>query len=43
MHSEDGEEDLRISNYYGKAPSFVGLLLAAAIVVLMFVLADGFS
>ena len=43
MHSEDGEEDLKISNYYGIAPTIAGILFAAGLVWLMFTLADGFA
>ena len=43
MHSEDGEEDLKISAYYGIVPTIVGVLFAAGLVWLMFALADGFA
>ena len=43
MHSEDGEEDLKISNYYGVAPAIVGVLFAAGLIWFLFSLADGFA
>ncbi|MEM0990535.1 MAG: hypothetical protein AAGK00_16830 [Pseudomonadota bacterium] len=43
MHSEDGEEDLKIASYYGSATTIAGILFAGAIITLMFFLADGFS
>lgn len=43
MHSEDGEEDLKISNYYGILPAVVGILFAGGLIWFMFSLADGFA
>ena len=43
MHSEDGEEDLKISNYYGVAPAIFGVLFAGGLIWFMFSLADGFA
>ena len=43
MHSEDGEEDLKIADYYGPAPAVAGILFAGLLIVLMFLLADGFA
>lgn len=44
MHSEDGEEDLRqIGSYYGVLPTILGLGFAAALIVFMFMVADGFA
>ena len=43
MHSEDGEEDLKVSNYYGPLPMIVGFLFAGGLIWFMFSLADGFA
>ena len=43
MHSEDGEEDLKISAYYGVMPTIAGVLFAVVLIWLMFTLADGFA
>ena len=43
MHSEDGEEDLKISTYYGIAPAVVGILFGGGVIWFMFAVADGFS
>lgn len=43
MHSEDGEEDQKISDYYGPLPMIVGLLFAAGLIWFMFAYADGFA
>ena len=43
MHSEDGEEDLKVSNYYGVFPMLAGLLFAGCLIWFMFRLADGFA
>lgn len=42
MHAED-EQDAEISKYYGIWPAIFGLLFAAAVIWMMFQLADGFS
>ncbi len=43
MHSEDSEEDKKVSNYYGVAPMIAGLLFAGGLIWFMFRLADGFA
>lgn len=43
MHSEDGEEDLKISAYYGALPTIAGALFAGGVIWFMFSLADGFA
>ncbi|MEM1298980.1 MAG: hypothetical protein AAGH68_06825 [Pseudomonadota bacterium] len=43
MHSEDGEEDLKVANYYGPITRIAGILFAGGIMWFMFALADGFA
>ena len=44
MHTEDGnEDDEHISGYYGIAPTIVGILFAAGLILFMFMVADGFA
>ena len=44
MHTEDGNEgDEHISGYYGVAPTIIGFAFAAALILFMFMLADGFA
>mgnify|MGYP000214988087 CR=1 FL=1 len=43
MHSEDGEEDLKVSDFYGPLPMIVGFLFAAGLIWFMFAYADGFA
>lgn len=43
MHSEDGEEDLKVSDFYGAWPMIIGFLFAAGLIWFMFAYADGFA
>ncbi len=43
MQGGDDEEDAKISNYYGAAPTIIGILFAGGVIWFMFALADGFA
>lgn len=43
LHDDLEEEGVHESDYYGIAPGVAGALLAAALIIFMFALADGFS
>ncbi len=43
LHDDLEEDGVHDSNFYGVKPGIVGVLLGVAIIIFMFILADGFS
>ena len=43
MQPDDGEQDTKISDYYGVLPTIAGVVFAGALIWFMFALADGFA